>query len=227
MKGVLYGVGVGPGDPSLITLKALEIIKASGVIAVPDTGGEKAALNVISAYTAGKEIMPCPMPMTKEKDVLAQSHRQSAELICGRLDEGTDVAFITLGDPSIYSTYMYLQRLVLQKGFSARMIPGVPSFCAVAAALGSSLCEGGEPLHIIPAAYGRLDENLALKGTKVLMKSGRDTAEIKRTLKKLGLFKKAQMVECCGMENESVYRSVSDAKDIISYFSTIIVKDNE
>lgn len=227
MNGILYGVGVGPGDPSLITLKAVEIIKSADVIAVPDTGGEKTALNIIFQYIQGKEIMLCPMPMTKDKATLDRSHAQSAEQICTRLLTGRNVAFITLGDPSVYSTYMYVHKRVVQKGFLAQMIPGVPSFCAVAAALGTALCEGDEPLHIIPATYGGLEEGLALKGNKVLMKSGKNKNEIIKTIKKLGQGDHAQMVECCGMESEKIYKNLNDANDGSSYFSIIIVKDHD
>jgi precorrin-2/cobalt-factor-2 C20-methyltransferase len=223
MKGSLFGVGVGPGDPSLLTLKAVDIIKSADVIAVPDTGGEKTALNVVAAYLGSKEIMPCPMPMTKDREFLRRSHENVAEMICERLDGGQNVAFITLGDPSIYSTYMYIHKLVEQKGYSVQMIPGVPSFCAAACALGIPLCEGGEVLHIFPASYGGLEENLALKGGKVLMKSGSKTADVLKTLKNLGL--RAQMVECCGMENERIYRNIDEAAVSSNYFSIIVVKE--
>ena len=226
MIGTLYGVGVGPGDPSLITLKAVETIKAADIIAVPDTGGEKIALNIVSDYVEGKELMFCEIPMTKDKDALAQSHDKCAELICRRLSEGSNVAFITLGDPSVYSTYMYVHKRVVQKGFIARMVPGVTSFCASAAALGTALCEGKEPLHIIPAGYGNVNEALSLAGTKVLMKS-KKKGDIIQSLKDLGMLDKASMVECCGMENEKIYEQISDGCNSTGYFSIFIVKENE
>jgi precorrin-2/cobalt-factor-2 C20-methyltransferase len=227
MKGVLYGVGVGPGDPSLITLKAIETINRAAVIAVPDTGGEKNALNIVEQYTAGKELLLCSMPMTRDAELLNKSHEKSADLICSLLDEGKDVAFITLGDPSIYSTYMYIHRLVLQRGYLAKMIPGVPSFCAAAAAFGTSLCEGGEALHIFPASYDGLEENLGLTGGKVLMKTGRKMAQVQQALKKFNLYEKARVAECCGMANEKLYENIEDAGEGTSYFSIIIIKDNE
>lgn len=197
MTGTLFGVGVGPGDPELLTVKAIETLKAAAVIAVPDAGGEKTALNVAAKYIAGKEILLCPMPMTRDKERLAKSRRESAEKLCERLERGQNVAFVTLGDPSVYSTYIYLHRLVIERGYEAKMIPGVPSFCAAAAALGVSLCEGGEALHIFPASYGGLEEAIHLNGSKVLMKSGRRMAEVRQTLEDAGLAAQTRVVECC------------------------------
>ena len=227
MTGTLFGVGVGPGDPSLLTVKAIETIQKTAVIAAPDTGGEKTALNVAAKYIVGKEILLCPMPMTRDKDRLTQCHRENADRICERLEAGHNVAFVTLGDPSVYSTYMYLHRLVLERGYDAEMIPGVPSFCAAAAALGTSLCEGGEALHIFPASYEGLEKGIRLKGSKVLMKSGRRMAEVRQTLAEAGLAGQARMVECCGMENEKIYRHLDDAGDNASYFSIILIKGHE
>lgn len=225
MKGILYGVGVGPGDPKLLTIKAAEILTQVKIIAVPDTGGEKTAMNIVSSYIQGKEILYCPMPMTKNQSLLKQSHENSAQMICDILESGSDVAFITLGDPTLYSTYMYVHRLVNEKGYQTVIIPGIPSFCAVAAALNTSLCEGSDVLHIIPASYEDTDEMLKIKGNKILMKSGKKLTEVKESLKKLGLFEKAQMVELCCMENEKTYKNLADAPDNAGYFTIILVKE--
>ena len=173
MKGILYGVGVGPGDKRFLTLAAVETLKKAQVIAVPDTGGEKTAMNIVSEFIEGKEILYCDMPMTRDAERLKAGHNSSAQAIINKLDEGLDVAFITLGDPCIYSTYMYVHRIILDRGYEAEIISGVTSFCAAAAALNISLCDGGDALHIIPSSYDGADELLRLKGNKVLMKSGK------------------------------------------------------
>lgn len=227
MSGVLYGVGVGPGDPSLLTLKAVETIKAADIVAVPDTGGEKTALNIVAEFIAGKELLCCPMPMTRDADVLEKCHEETADKICENLSSGRSIAFVTLGDPSIYSTYIYIHKKVLKKGFAAVMIPGVPSFCAAAAALGVSLCEADEPLHILPASGGDVRDALTLSGGKVLMKSGRTISTVYQTIEEMGLSDNAMMAECCSMENERLYRNLRDAGEKASYFSIIIVKDHE
>ena len=135
-RGILYGVGVGPGDPELLTLKARRILSEADVIAVPDKGaGEKTALNIVKDYIQDKPLHTCAAPMVRDQAVLDRVRDSIAAELCGLLEEGKTVAFITLGDPSIYSTYLYIHRRVLAAGYEAKMVPGVPSFCAVAAQL--------------------------------------------------------------------------------------------
>jgi precorrin-2/cobalt-factor-2 C20-methyltransferase len=224
LKGTLYGVGVGPGDKKLLTLLAVETLHKADIIAVPDTGGEKTALNIVGEYISGKKIMYCSMPMTRDTAILRESHKACVELICAELEKGLNLAFITLGDPTIYSTYMYVHRLVVEKGYSAEIVNGIPSFCAAAAKLGISLCNGKEALHIVPASYEGADELLRLNGSKVLMKSGKGILNIKQKLEKHNLLDNSKMVECCFMENEKIYNSLRDLNEDSSYFSIIIVK---
>jgi precorrin-2/cobalt-factor-2 C20-methyltransferase len=224
LKGILYGVGVGPGDKKLLTILAVETLKKADIIAVPDTGGEKTALNIVLEYITGKKIMHCSMPMTRDTAILKKSHETCAEQICAELEKGLGIAFITLGDPTIYSTYMYVHRLVVEKGYCAEIINGIPSFCAAAAKLDISLCDGKETLHIIPASYEGVDDLLSLNGNKVLMKSGKSILNIKEKLEEQNLLGNSKMVECCFMENEKIYHSLSDFDGDSSYFSIIIVK---
>lgn len=231
MAGILYGIGVGPGDPELMTLKAVRTIRESGVIVVPKSGdGERVALGIARQAVPEiekKQLLEVDMPMTKDAAVLRASHQAAAEKIIALLRDGVNVAFLTLGDPTIYSTYIYVHRIVLEKGFEAQIIPGVPSFCAVAAKLGDALVETSEPLHVIPGSYGDLRSSLLLRGTKVLMKSGKAFAEVKSELSELGLSGGAQMVANCGMESEKIYRSLDDTDGSACYFSVIVVKDRK
>lgn len=227
MKGILYGVGVGPGDKRFLTLAAVDTLRNADIIAVPDTGGEKTAMNIVAEFIGKKEILYCNMPMTRDAERLKSGHNSSADAIIEKLDEGLNVAFITLGDPCIYSTYMYVHRIVLARGYKAEIISGVPSFCAAAAALNISLCDGADALHIIPASYEGADELLKIKGNKVLMKSGKSLGKVKETLKELGYENSSKMVECCAMTNEKTYGSLSEVPDESSYFSIIIVKGDE
>lgn len=224
MKGILYGVGVGPGDKKLLTLQAVETLKNADLIAVPDTGGEKTALKIIEEYIAEKELIYCSLPMTRDAELLRQSHEKCADDICALLDKGLNIAFITLGDPTVYSTYMYIHRIVAKKGYQTEIVNGIPSFCAAAGRLGISLCDGKEALHIIPASYEGNDGLLRLKGNKVLMKSGKSIFKIKEKLAQHRLLANAKMVECCYMENEKIYDSLQDMDEESSYFSVIIVK---
>ncbi len=221
-QGVLYGVGVGPGDPELMTLKAVRIIRESDVIAVPDG---KIAQAIAADYLEGKEILLCDMPMLRDRALLARKHEEAAARICALLEQGRQVAFLTLGDPSVYSTYMYVHRRVLARGYEAQLVPGVPSFCAVAARLGDSLCEGAEPLLVIPASYRNADACLAFPGNKVFMKAGRSMGELKDKLRARG--DRAQMVENCGMPGERVYRALDEIDPDAGYFSVVVVKQGK
>jgi len=230
LKGKLYGVGVGPGDPELMTLKALRIINRTNIIAVPDTGSESNVALEIAAKAADlgmKEILRLHMPMTKDSNALNASHDEAARVVTGKLDAGGDVAFLTLGDPTIYSTYMYVHKRITEAGYETVIIEGVPSFCAAAAKLGISLCEGPQALHIIPAAY-QYENVTQLSGTRVLMKSGKVFHTVLEQLERDGLPDKAMMVERCGMNGERIYHNLREIREIDeekSYFSIIILKE--
>lgn len=225
-NGTLFGVGVGPGDPELLTLKAVRILSEADIIAVPDTGkSEKAAYSIVEAHIKGKEILECPTPMVRDKKQLNESYEEAAEKICALLEAGKNVAFITLGDPTVYSTYIYVHKRVLAHGFNAELIPGVPSFCAVAARLNIPLCEGAEPLVIIPASYDNLDECIGFPGNKVLMKAGKTISALRDKLKSLGYGGNVSMVSNCGMENEKVCRGVDEIDENAGYFSIVVVKE--
>ena len=224
MKGILYGIGVGPGDPELLTLRAIRAIKECGVIAMPDLGAERrTAFDIAREYLAEKALLPLELPMTRDPEALQRKRGQAADLICEKLDAGEDVGFLTLGDPTVYSTYTYLHKLVVDRGYTATIIPGVTSFCAAAAALGQPLCEGGEPLHIIPALYGDLENALSLSGTKVLMKSGKKLGDAIELIRQKNL--PASMVERVGMEGERTVHDLNAEAAEAGYFCVVIVKE--
>jgi precorrin-2/cobalt-factor-2 C20-methyltransferase len=229
MTGTLYGVGIGPGDPELLTLKAARVIRQCPVIVIPKSGdGERVALNIAAQSVPelhDKQLVELDMPMTRDPEKLRASHQAAADTVAGFLASGRDVAFITLGDPTIYSTYIYVHRLIRDRGYPAEIIPGVPSFCAVSAKLGDCLVEASQLLHIIPGSYGALDESLALKGTKVLMKCGKSFPQVRRKLSSLGLDGSAQMIENCGFGTQRIYNNLNEADDNAGYFSVIVVKD--
>ena len=218
-RGKLYGVGVGPGDPELLTRKAERIIRASAVLAVPDKGaGEKTALNIIGPLADGKERLDCSTPMVRDQAVLDAAYDAAADAICEKLDQGKDVAFITLGDPTVYSTYIYIHRRVLSRGYGAEIIPGVPSFCAVAARLNQPLCEKAQRLMIVPASHGEVEDCLSVDANLVFMKAG---------LAAHGLLERASMVANCGMEGETVCPRFADVPEGTGYFSVVLVKKGE
>lgn len=224
-KGTLFGVGIGPGDKELITIKAVNSINNADVIALPDSSsGKNRAYEIIKEYIKDKEVIYIPMPMVKDSRHLTESHEKGAKIIMGYLDKGKNVAFATLGDPSIYSTYMYIHRIVEKNGYNVQMIAGVTSFCAGAARLNISLSDGAEPLIIIPANYQDNKELLKLAGNKVLMKSGKKMDKVKKEIEECNLTDKSYMVENCGMKEEKVYKDLNAVNSESSYFSVIIVK---
>ena len=222
--GKLWGVGVGPGDPELLTVKAVRVLREADVVLVPDaSSGDKVALNIAKDYLRDKQIQLVKTPMVRDKAVMDAAHEQAADTIGALLDEGKQVAFLTLGDPAIYSTYMYIHQKVLRRGYAVEVVPGIPSFCAAAARLNQSLCLGKEPLTIIPASHDQNDL-MDLPGNKVFMKAGRSILELQQTLADKGLLDGASMVENCSMENEHVYPHFVDLKEPSGYFSLVIVK---
>lgn len=230
MQGKLYGVGVGPGDPELLTLKALRLIKENEVIAVPgkDIRASVAYQIVKGAYEDldKKTLIPVAMPMSKDPQVLKTNHDKAADQVEDYLREGKNVVFLTLGDTTVYSTYLYVHKRILERGYEAEIVSGITSFCAVAARLNMGLVEADQPLHVIPATYKaqEMDEILKLPGTKVLMKTGKKMKQVKESIEKSG--QKAVMIENCGMPSEKIYRSAEEIPEDSGYYSLIIVKEN-
>ena len=229
-KGCFFGVGIGPGDPELLTLKAVRVMEQCEVIATPQTAsGEMLALQIASgAVDFGKKtILPMRFAMSRDPAVLAQSHREVADAIEAHLNAGTDVAMLNLGDVSIYSTYAYIMDILQKRGHRTQMIPGVPSFCAVAARLGVSLTEMNSSLHIAPGGMADA-EALDLPGTKVLMKSGKQMPQVLTALRERGVLDRSMLVENCGLPGEKVFPDLSQAapEDDTGYFATVIVKES-
>ena len=246
MSGTFTGVGVGPGDPELMTLKAVRAIRECSVIAVPVSDNsleapvcEKAGtesqykeyLDRCVAFGIARGAVPevekkdrifLPMPMIKEKDKLRNIHDMDADAVAEILEQGKDVVFLTLGDPTVYSTCMYVHKRLKRKGYPTELVPGIPSFCAAAARMDISLAENRQEVHILPASY-QIEKGLELPGTKVLMKAGRKMSDVKQILMEKGL--EAEMVENCGMENEKVYLSAEEIPEQAGYYSLLIVKE--
>lgn len=226
MKGTAYCLGVGPGDPELMTLKAVRMIRENEIIMVPGTTAVDAVAYRIAVQAvpelAQKTLVAVDMPMTRDKEVLRRSHEKGAKLIESYLDQGKNVIYLTLGDSSIYCTFSYLQEILEKDGYSTGLVSGIPSFCAAAARLNIPLTEWNEPLHILPALH-RVDEPLSLPGNYVLMKSGSHMKEVKELLRKSG--RSVSAVENCGMETEKVYHQLEEIPDETGYFSLIIAKE--
>lgn len=230
MNGKLYGLGVGPGDPELMTLKAKRILNAAGCIAIPKTSAEKKsqALAIAEGVLEGeKSILELHFPMSFDGQELEDSWEAAAKQVEEVLETGTDVAFITLGDPTVYSTYIYLHKLIRKKGFETEIVPGVTSFCASAARAGISLGEGDESIAVVPGAYEceNLEEILDTFDNVVVMKAVKSLPVLKKLLAEKGLEDKAVLVSKCGFPDERVhYGPGLEEEGKMSYFTTMIIK---
>lgn len=227
MRGTLYGVSVGPGDPELLTIKAVKAIERCKTIATPMTGENKTlALDIASQAVdlEDKKIIYMKFLMIRDKQAQKETHLSLAKKISAVLDQGEDVAMLNLGDVSIYSTFAYIMDILIQQEYDVKMIPGVPSFCASAAEVKIGLTTMDKPLHIIPSDATPLDEALKMDGTKILMKSGRSIAKVKKAIKDNKLESNTYVVQNCGLPTQKVCVDIDEMSDDISYFTTVIVK---
>ncbi len=233
--GKLYTIGVGPGDPELLTVKGMRILERVPCLCVPRgrEDSDSLALSIVRQIVDmdGKEIVQAHFPMTRTSgrdEVLEAKWDEAVKEIRDRLDEGKDVAFITMGDPAFYSTFFYLLDRLAERipGLEVEIVPGVSSVSASALKAKLPLCLGDEKVAIL-AATRREDLKVALLqfDTVVLMKVYRVFGEILRVLAELGLLDKAVFIERAGMEGERIVKDLTTLKDsAMSYFSLVIVR---
>ena len=228
MQGVLYGIGVGPGDPELLTLKAVRLIREADIIAVPGETVEESFAYQIAVQTLpeiiDKKRMAIPMPMCRDEAVLRDHHEKGAKMLEKILKKGHNVAFLTLGDPTVYSTFTYLQEIVEMDGYQTKLVSGIPSFCAAAAEANIPLAVKDEPIHILPADYA-LKNTKMNEGNCILMKFGKQIGKVKDILierKRDGI-----LVENCGTEQQRIYAHLKDIPETVGYYSLLISKRNK
>ncbi len=229
----LYAVGVGPGDPELLTLKAERILRSVPVICAP-TGAAEAgsiALAIVEPFIdrGRQEVLIRVFPMTKDEAELTPFWEEAAAEVAQRLWAGQDVAFITLGDPLLYSTFLYLYRIFREQypEFEVEIVPGVSSVVAAAAAAGVPLGLSSDRLAILPATYeeGLLRQTLLEFETVVLMKVSRVFDRVYGLLRELGLEKKAVFVRRVGSSEEEVVTDLASlAGKKLDYLSLLIVR---
>ncbi len=237
MTGKLYVIGVGPGDPELLTLKAVRILKDVSCIVVPKgrEEGSSLALSIVQKALPldGKEIIEAWFPMKKTvqsdgPNELDAKWSETVETITGVLKKGIDAAFITIGDPAVYSTFFYLYDKMLERNplLTIEMVPGISSINASAARAGLSLGLGNDRIAILPANYAEsLKETLERFDTIVLMKVHTVFDSILATLKSMDLIEKATYISRAGMEDERIIRDIRQVqKEDLNYFSLVIVR---
>ena len=175
---------------------------------------------------ASKTIVKLAFPMTRSEEILEEAHRKNAEIIEAYLDKGEDAALFTLGCPTVYASCSYVERRVALAGYDTQIVPGVTSFCAAAAALGTSLCEKDEPLLVVPANRNDLADLLDVPGNTIIMKPSSANDKIRPLLEKKGLISMASMVQQCGTKEEKIFFTLEGTVPH-SYFSVILVKKEE
>ena len=223
--GKFFGVSVGPGDPELMTIKAINTIKQADVIAFPgkdvkDAVAYNIALQMVPEIL-DKTLLMLEMPMSKERERIAEAHKQAAVKIKEFLAVGKDVAFLVLGDATIYSTFMYLKEIISKEGFDTWVVSGVTSFCAAAAITDISLCQWDEELVIVPTRH-QIPEKFENGKNYILMKAGNNLVDIRARI--IEENRDAVCVENCGMADEKVYRGVRNIPDSAGYYTIVIVK---
>lgn len=230
MAGIFYGIGVGPGDPELLTLKAVNVIREVDVIIAPKTEKKEdsLALSIARPYLKDNvEIVKQVFPMVVNFEQSPEAWESNKNEILALLQAGKKVAFLTLGDPMFYSTYIYVFRLLENCGYEIETIPGVPAFCAIGSKLGYPLVEGNDILSIIPATATekKIKEVIAVTDNVVMMKVYKNFPEIVDVLTENELTDKAVMISRCGLPDEMIIRDLESAKEQkVNYLSTILAR---
>ena len=230
--GRLYGIGVGPGDPELLTLKAHRILQQVPLVCVPQatTSSDSFALGIVGKFLNldVQEVMRIRFPTNNEKGA-GEVWRRAACQIAGKLKGGQDAAFITEGDPMLYSTFSYVLKNIRADypGVPVEIVPGVPSVMAAAASAEAPLVTHGQSLAVLPAAYGvsGLREAIASHDTVVLMKVNRAMVQALTELEKLGLTGKSVYVKRATTDSEQVVYDLKQlAEEDLDYFSLLITR---
>jgi len=230
IKGQITGVGVGPGDPDLITLKAMKAIQKADIIAYPaPDNGVSFARQIIEKNIplhSGQSEYKITIPMRIERFPAQEIYDQAANDLAAHMEEGKNIVVLCEGDPFFYGSFMYLHERLYKK-FRSTIIPGVSSVMALASVTQSPLCERNELLTIIP---GPLDEDLMTaqlqeeKTACVIMKVGRHIEKIKRCLIATNRLDKAIYVERASLPNQKILPLSAVDEGNAPYFSIIQVR---
>lgn len=230
MKGVFYGIGVGPGDPELLTVKAIHAIEAADVLIAPKTEKKdgSVALSIAKPYLKPDvEIVYQVFPMVKGFEHDDSAWKENKAEILGLLNQGKNVAFLTLGDPMFFSTYIYVFRLLEHEDVRIETIPGIPAYAAISSQLGCPIVEGNEVLTIIPATAKREKMKRAMEASDnvVLMKVYRNFPDVIEILEEHGMAKNAVLVSRAGLDGEQVFHDVAAHRaERPNYLSTILTR---
>lgn len=230
-----YGIGIGPGDPELITLKGLRALKKSDIIIAPKAKikGDSLAREIVEKVLGEKkEFIELEFPMTKDEEELNKRYRQSARLILEKIEAGNSIAYLTIGDPLLYSTYIYLLNALKEAApeLEIETIPGIAAYSATASRLNYSLAEKDERVCIcpVPAEMEALKRVIEENDTVVIMKVAKKLPEVVGLLEEMGLLKNTVLGSRVGFENEKLIDGATEALEVSEkegYLSTLIVRN--
>lgn len=224
--GTVYGLGVGPGDPELLTVKAWRIVSTAPVIAyLAANGGASTARNIAKPFVSDDAIeLAIDVPMRLERAPAEAAYDKGCAAIAEHLRAGRDVAMLCEGDPFFYGSFMYIFAR-LAKDFETVVVPGVTSITAAAAAIGRPLAARDEVLKVLPATLdaARLREELATAQSAAIIKAGRHFGKVRDILTALDLAKSAIVVEKATHAEERVRKLADVTEDTLPYFTTILV----
>jgi precorrin-2/cobalt-factor-2 C20-methyltransferase len=231
--GTLYGIGVGPGDPELITVKAFRMLKECPVIAYPRKrmGAKSYALEIVELYvnTSEKEMLGLVFPMTKDQAALDREWNKTAELIWQHLQAGRDIAFVTEGDPNLYSTFIHMARLMqkLHPEVPIITVPGISSVLGAAARLNVPLADGDDQVAIVPATGDRIEMKRVMEEHEavVFIKVAKVLDMMIDILEELHLVDKASVVTKVTSPQELIWRNVRELKgQELEYLTLMVVR---
>ena len=223
--GTLYGVGLGPGDPDLITRKAAQLIETARVVAYPTLAGGESFARAIAADLIAKDAQEIVMdvPMTTDRAPAQAAYNLGAAAIAEALDRGEDVVCLCEGDPFFYGSFMYLHARLADR-YSVEVIPGVTSLTACAARAGLPIAARNERVTVLPGPLPETELRQRIEGAEsvVVMKVGRHLAKIRGVIADLGLLDQAVYVERASLPEERIC-PLADAPEKAPYFSMILL----
>ncbi|UOF89797.1 precorrin-2 C(20)-methyltransferase [Fodinisporobacter ferrooxydans] len=231
--GTLYGVGVGPGDPELITVKAYRTLKEAPVIAYPKKrmGGKSYALEIVELYInpSEKTMVGLVFPMTKDPAVLQEQWNKTVETIWEHLRQGLDVAFVTEGDPMLYSTFIHMNRTLKATYPEANIvsIPGISSVNGAASRLGIPLADGDEVVAIVPATDDLAQMRTAIEthDCVIFLKVAKVLDHMLQVLAELELTDQALVATKVTSKDEMVWRNVRELRGAeLNYLTLMVVR---
>ena len=227
--GTLWGIGVGPGDPELMTLKAARLVRAAHVVAypAPDTGDSFARAIAAGMIAPGAVEIPMSIPMRPDRCPAQEVYAEAARAIAGHLEGGTDVVVLCEGDPFFYGSFMYLHARLAGR-YPVEVVPGVSSLGACAAALGRPLVARNGVLTVLPGPLpdAELGPRIEAADAVALLKVGRHMPRLRALIGSLGLAARAAYVERASLPQARAC-PLAEAPDEAPYFSTILISRTE